>query len=450
VRKDGSRFAASVAITLRRGLDGSPVGYLLISKDITEQKALEEQLRRKNEELEEQYRRVQEANRLKSEFLANMSHELRTPLNAIIGFTELMHDEKVGPVSVHQKEYLGDVLASARHLLQLINDVLDLAKVESGKMEFRPEPVDLAKLVQEVRDILRTLTASKRMRIETEMDPAVGGVVIDPAKFKQVLYNFVSNALKFTPEEGRVSIRILSEGSQEFRLEVEDTGIGIRPEDLGRLFVEFQQLDSSTTKKYPGTGLGLALTKRIVEAQGGAVGVRSAPGKGSLFFAVLGRELGEAHPQENPQERPVPPPARAGLGSILVVEDNPSDGTWLVKTLSGAGYVVTAVETGGDAIGLCREQVFDAITLDLLLPDMSGREVLSAIRARGPNRTTPVVVVTVVADKGLGVGFAVHDILPKPVSAGELLASLQAAGLPPGENHTVLVVDDTLEDRKLA
>src|SRR5205823_4989390 len=216
-----------------------------------------------------QYRRVQEANRLKSEFLANMSHELRTPLNGIIGFAELMHDGKVGPVSAEHKEYLGDILTSARHLLQLINDVLDLSKVESGKMEFRLEPVEVAKLVGEVRDILRTLAAQKRIDVNTEIDPAVSGIVSDASKLKQVLYNYLSNALKFTPDEGRVTVRVVPEDREHFRLEVKDTGIGIKPEDMDKLFVEFQQLDASVAKKYPGTGLGLALTKRIVETQGG-------------------------------------------------------------------------------------------------------------------------------------------------------------------------------------
>src|SRR5581483_4715737 len=168
-------------------------------RDITEQKRLQEQLRRKNEELEEQYRRVQEANRLKSEFLANMSHELRTPLNGIIGFAQLMHDEKVGPVSADHKEYLGDILTSSRHLLQLINDVLDLAKVESGKMDFNPEPVAMDQIVSEVRDILRTLAAGKLIQIDVIVEPEVREVVADPSRLKQILYNYLSNAIKFTP-----------------------------------------------------------------------------------------------------------------------------------------------------------------------------------------------------------------------------------------------------------
>jgi PAS domain S-box-containing protein len=349
VRKNGQRFTASVAVTLRRAEDGSPVGYVLISKDITDQKRLEEQLRRKNEELEEQNRRVQEANRLKSEFLANMSHELRTPLNGIIGFAELMHDGKVGPVAADHKEYLGDILTSARHLLQLINDVLDLAKVESGKMEFRPEPVDLAKLAGEVRDVLRTLAAKKQIGIEAAVDPTLRDVVVDPAKLKQVLYNYLSNALKFTSDGGRVAVRFQSEGADAFRLEVEDTGIGIPENEIGRLFIEFQQLDASTAKKYPGTGLGLALTRRIIEAQGGEVGVRSTPGRGSVFYAVLPRVSAVKRVEPEPPARALPA-ARIGAPTVLVIEDEPKDRAWIVETLAGSGYAVETADSGADAI----------------------------------------------------------------------------------------------------
>jgi protein-histidine pros-kinase len=284
-RKDASEFPAEISL--------SPIEvngrWLTIAaiRDVSERMAIAERLRRQNAELEEQYQRAQEASRLKSEFLANMSHELRTPLNAIMGFTELMHDGKLGPVSQDQKGFLADVLASSRHLLQLIDGVLDLAKVESGKMEFRPEPVDLGRLVREVRDMLRNVEGSAGTPVAIEVASSLAGVVGDPAKLKQVLYNYLSNALKFTPASGRVTVRVKPEGPDRLRIEVEDTGIGIKPEDQGRLFVEFQQLDASTAKRYPGTGLGLALTKRIVEAQGGSVGVRSAPGQGSTFFAIL-------------------------------------------------------------------------------------------------------------------------------------------------------------------
>src|SRR5437762_10839103 len=243
-----------------------------------------------------------------------MSHELRTPLNAIIGFTELIYDEEVGPISEEQKEYLGDTLSSSRHLLQLITDVLDLAKIEAGKMTFLPEPVDLNELAGEVRNILRPLAAAKHLHMEMEIDAQLGGVMLDPAKLKQVLYNYLSNAIKFTPEEGTIAIRIAPQGPDLFRLDVQDSGIGISPADLGKLFVEFQQLDAGAAKKYQGTGLGLALTKRIVEAQGGQVGVRSAPGTGSVFFAVLPRVFwaereSPARSTARPDGRPAASPA---------------------------------------------------------------------------------------------------------------------------------------------
>ena len=245
------------------------------------------QLRSAYLELEERNRLIEKASRMKSEFLANMSHELRTPLNGIIGFSELMHDGKLGPVADNHQEYLGDILSSAKHLLGLINDILDLSKVETGKFEFRPERLNLSKIIGEVRDIVRAMAVKKQIAIKTEIDCAVDEVFLDAAKLKQVLYNYLSNALKFTPDGGRIIVRAVADDESQFRIEVEDTGIGIPAGDMGRLFVEFQQLDSSSAKKYPGTGLGLALTKKIVEAQGGRVGAQSMAGHGSVFFAIL-------------------------------------------------------------------------------------------------------------------------------------------------------------------
>lgn len=232
---------------------------------------------------------AQAANHMKSEFLANMSHELRTPLNAIIGFAKLMAHGKVGPVSARHQEYLGDILKSSSHLLQLINDVLDLAKVEAGKMDFYPVAVVVSRVVREVRDILRTMAAARQIHVEVAIDPTCEALHLDPGKLKQVLYNYLSNALKFTPASGRVVVRVRPDGTNMVRVEVQDSGIGIRPADLPLLFTEFHQLDSGASKQYQGTGLGLALTKRIVEAQGGQVGVTSVVGNGSVFFAVLPR-----------------------------------------------------------------------------------------------------------------------------------------------------------------
>jgi signal transduction histidine kinase len=176
--------------------------------------------------------------------------------------------------------------SSAQHLLQLINDILDLAKVESGKIDFQPEPVDLSTVVGEVAAIIGGLVSKRRIQLAVTVDPTLGRVFLDPMRLKQVLYNYLSNAIKFTPEGGRVALRVRAEGDW-FRIEVEDTGIGIKPEEEHRLFIEFQQLDASTAKRFAGSGLGLALTKRLVEAQGGTVGVRSVFGSGSTFFATL-------------------------------------------------------------------------------------------------------------------------------------------------------------------
>jgi signal transduction histidine kinase len=246
-------------------------------------------LRDERQRQEAHTRRAEEASRLKSAFLANMSHELRTPLTAVIGFAQLMHEGRAGPLTTEQGQLLADILAASRHLLRLIDDVLDLSKVEAGKLDFRPEPVDPAALVGEVRDSLRTLAGARRIPIAVEIAPDLDPVVADPGRLKQVLYNYLSNALKFTPEGGRVTVRVGPAGPEIFSIEVEDTGVGVAPEDLDRLFVEFQQLDAATGRVQPGTGLGLALVRRLVEAQGGEVGVRSTPGQGSVFFAVLPR-----------------------------------------------------------------------------------------------------------------------------------------------------------------
>ena len=287
-RKDGTEFPAQISLSPVVTSEGTFAAAAI--RDATEQRQRhEEEVRRKSRELENENRRMQEANRLKSEFLANMSHELRTPLNAVIGFAELMFKGKVGPVSAQHKEYLGDILTSSHHLLQLINDVLDLAKVESGKLEFRPEKLELERVVNEVRDILRGLASTKRLRVETHVAPEVTTVRLDPAKLKQILYNYLSNALKFTPDGGSIVVRAHAASDTLLRIEVQDSGIGVREIDLERLFVEFQQLDAGSAKKYPGTGLGLALTRRLVEAQGGRVGVTSEFGKGSLFWALLPR-----------------------------------------------------------------------------------------------------------------------------------------------------------------
>jgi len=294
VCQDGSLITVEVHESLILDKSGAVAGMRSALLDVTARKMVTmavrkveqyaQELRTKNEELLLALGAAREASATKGKFLAAMSHEFRTPLNGIIGLAELMFDSVAGPVSEEQQEYLGDILASSRHLLHLVNDVLDMAKVESGKMEFRLEPVDLAPLLNEVRDVLRILAERKAITVVVDAS-AVDRVVADAGRLKQIVYNYLSNAIKFTPEGGTIHVRALWEGGSAFRIEVEDTGTGIDPADIARLFADFQQLES--TKSGVGTGLGLALTKHIVERQGGAVGVRSQPGVGSVFFAVL-------------------------------------------------------------------------------------------------------------------------------------------------------------------
>ena len=271
--KDGRETVVSYNAATFYDREHKLQGVFAAARDVTERKRFEQTL--------------QEANRLKSEFLAKMSHELRTPLNGIIGFSEFMIDEKAGRINAKQKEYLTDVLNSGRHLLQLINDVLDLSKVEAGRMELVLESFPLREPFEEVCSVITPMARQKNITLNKEVSPHVQTVTLDQQKFKQVLYNLLSNAVKFTSEGGQVEVIINATDDAHLRLQVKDTGIGIKPEDLGRLFVEFQQLDSSLARRYHGTGLGLALTKKIIEFQRGAIRVESEAGKGSTFTVLL-------------------------------------------------------------------------------------------------------------------------------------------------------------------
>jgi PAS domain S-box-containing protein len=278
LRKDGSEFPVEISLSLLETEEG--LFFSSAIRDVTERKRVEQALQEKNVELER-------AILAKDRFLANMSHELRTPLNGIIGFTEFLIGEKPGPLQPKQKEYLNDVLSSARHLLMLINDVLDLAKVEAGKMELHPEPFLIREALEEATAVVKTMADLKQITLTVTIDAGLQMATLDQQKFKQVLYNLLSNAVKFTDQGGNVEVFAKRLDERHFEVQVRDTGIGIKPEDLGRLFTEFERLDSGTTRRFEGTGLGLALTKKIVELQGGHIRVEAEPGKGSLFTATL-------------------------------------------------------------------------------------------------------------------------------------------------------------------
>jgi PAS domain S-box-containing protein len=407
--------------------DGVPTRMLGIVADITASRQAEE-ARLTAQRLEAENRQIQEANRLKTQFLANMSHELRTPLNAIIGFADLLHRGAVKPESPKHHEFLGHIGSSGRHLLQLINDVLDLSKVESGRFEFFPEPVQLPALVREVRDVLATGLQRKRLHFSSEIDERLTGLVLDPARLKQALYNYLSNAIKFTPDEGHIVVRALPEGPRHLRLEVQDSGIGITAADLPRLFTEFQQLDSGYTKQHAGTGLGLALTRRLVQAQGGSVGVRSTPGVGSVFHLVLPRTPDDAQ-------------------RLLVVEADPGLQARVVQGGADAGFAVDTAASAEQALRQARLRPYSAIALDLNLPDQPGLGLLQRIRdGEGASRAAPVVAVSVPATTGASATFVVADVLSKPLRTEEVVLAMQRLqrGRGPGEKAPlrVLVVDD--------
>jgi signal transduction histidine kinase len=226
-----------------------------------------------------------EADRRHGLGMAHLTHELRSPLTAIIGFAELLNEEQAGPLCQRQKEFLDHILAGAHHLLRVVNDTLDLAKVDAGKMDFTPSLCDVGEIMRELGSLTRLQTARKELHVHINVDPALGLVMTDPLRLRQVLLNYLSNAIKFTPENGTITMRARVEGARTFRIEVADDGPGISASEIGKLFVDFQQLDSSS--RCQGAGLGLALTKRMVEAQGGQVGVASRVGEGSVFYAVL-------------------------------------------------------------------------------------------------------------------------------------------------------------------
>jgi len=282
LRSDGSEFPVEISLSPLQTAEGTLVMSAI--RDITDRKLIERALQEKNVELER-------ANKAKDSFLASMSHELRTPLNGIIGFAEFLSDGKPGPLNEKQKEYLGDILNSGRHLLHLINDMLDLVKVQAGKSDLVPERFRLEEAINEVRAGVHPIAVTKRIEVTVTVAGGINMVMLDRHRFKQILYNLLSNALKFTNDDGHVGITATREDADRFRIVVSDDGIGIRAEDIGRLFTEFEQLETGTARRFGGTGLGLALTRKLVELHGGEIHVESEIGKGSSFSVVLPQRI---------------------------------------------------------------------------------------------------------------------------------------------------------------
>ncbi|RZI85058.1 MAG: PAS domain S-box protein [Rubrivivax sp.] len=387
-------------------------------------------------------RRILDATQAKSLFLANMSHELRTPLNAIIGFADLLSSGLVPFDSPKHDVFLGHIQNGGRHLLQLINDVLDLSKVEAGKLEFSPEAFDLGSLIKETIDVLHTQVIRKRIHIDIDVDPALRtGLFLDPSRLKQILFNCLSNAIKFSPEDGLIVVTAQAEGQAHFRIEVEDSGPGIADDAMDKLFLEYSQIDSAVHRHHEGTGLGLALVRRLTEAQGGQVGARSTLGVGSVFWVVLNR----VHGTDGARADEALVAAAPRSPRLLLVHDGLEQRDRFVHALREAGAKVDVATTAVSAQEHLQAGRYDAMALQLALPDQSGLALLARIRQAEHLHAPPVIGLLMHGNQDRTAAFGIADILAKPARGDQLLAALERNGLTLCSRKRVLVIDDEPE-----
>ena len=377
------------------------------------------------------------ASRQKSEFLANMSHELRTPLNAILGFSELMANEPAdGSNRAVPSEWIDHIRTGGRHLLVLINDVLDLSKVEAGRIELFPEPLDLSTAIDEAVAALGPLLSEQQLRVMTAVPPLT--IPTDRVRFRQILDNLLSNAIKFTPSGGQIFINAHRAGDQ-VHVSVTDTGPGITLADQARVFTEFAQVGDVKLRK-GGTGLGLPLARRLAQAHGGDITLESEPGHGARFTLTL-PDAPHAAPGT-----PIDPAAAAyPAGGILVIEDDTAAALLIRTHLERAGYPVTIAATGEDGLAAARSCEPDLILLDLVLPGVDGRRVLQQLKDDPQLRHIPVAVISVAGDREVDMALGAVDYFVKPVQHDALLGWLvHHSFIPPLDDHTinVLVIDD--------
>jgi signal transduction histidine kinase/DNA-binding response OmpR family regulator/PAS domain-containing protein len=445
------RLAATLGVTLDN------------LRHYTDLKLLAERLRASSEEIALKNSQLEEASKMKSEFLANMSHELRTPLNAIIGFSEVLKDGLLGELPPQHKEYVNDIFTSGTHLLSLINDILDLSKVEAGKMTLDLEPLQVTALVQESLLVVREKALAHHIGMVTDVPDTLasfGAIWLDARKAKQILYNLLSNAVKFTTDGGKLTLRARRVDSDAvphgcyphyLELTVSDTGIGISEADQAQLFRPFSQIDSSLARRYQGTGLGLVMVQRLADIHGGKVALHSVQGQGSTFTVWLpwrdsAQGLAEAEPQPLSVDAPAPL-LRTPTGSqplALVVEDDDKSAELLRLQLDSAGFRVVRAATAEAALELATREAPDLVTLDINLPGINGWEFLQGFRQLPQFAKIPVVIVSVIADRSRGLSLGVNQVLQKPVGREELVRALHALGFPCGalQQQTVLLIDD--------
>jgi signal transduction histidine kinase/DNA-binding response OmpR family regulator len=395
-----------------------------------------------NKELDLRNREVERATQMKSKFLASMSHELRTPLNAIVGFSDLLAEGTPGQLNDKQKRFVNHIKQGSSHLLQLINDILDLSKIEAGQLELRSEEFLVKDALPEVLSTIHPLAMAKNIRVEQKVD-SNSLVKSDRVRFKQILYNLLSNAVKFTPKAGLITIECVD--VRDFvRVSVADTGIGIRPEDQKVVFEEFRQIEGSADRAQEGTGLGLAITKRLVEQQGGQISVESELGKGSRFtFTLLAVEpTSKVSPVLEPATSSIVTPSRRLTPLVLIVDDE-SPARELLASYLEPEYRVVMAQSGAEAVKKAQELRPDAITLDVLMPGSNGFETLAALRKNSETANIPVIILSVVDQKQVGFALGAADYLIKPVRKPVLLEAIRRhVPSPTDEDSSILLVDD--------
>ncbi|HWQ54630.1 MAG TPA: response regulator [Bryobacteraceae bacterium] len=436
-RKDGSTFWNELTIAPVRDDSGRASHFVGLLNDITERKQFEEDLKRAKETAEV-------ASRAKSQFLANMSHELRTPLNAIIGYSEMLQEQADESTPEELRADLDKIHGAGRHLLSLINDILDLSKIEAGKMDLYIESFDVKRMVEEVTSTIQPLVERNRNRLEVLCPPDLPPMQTDLTKVRQSLFNLLSNASKFT-EEGRIELAVSAanvNGREWLTFEVRDTGIGMTPAQVERLFEPFTQASEGNSRKFGGTGLGLAITRRFCRMMGGDITVESRAGEGSTFTIRLPAEAARPTlPAETPREAKPTPPNGA---TVLVVDDDPTARDLMKRFLAREGFDSIAAESGEEGLRLARELRPVLITLDVMMPRMDGWAVLSALKADPATAAIPVIMVTIVDNRNLGYTLGAADYMTKPVNREQLSTVLAKYRCPDPPCPVLLVEDDAV------